>query len=166
MSKLVLKNFTCIDKNDDDKDSPYFLVFTGLGADADVHKIRDARWDDTIQENTHWTGNLEVPGTVRDKSFVLVALLEQDDGVDIEGTELEAVRRRMKKLYSAFAPNGPTPAASRLLRKEFLKAINENTSNDDLIDIKHLPIPGNGQPRQLEMSGIESGYYLVKFALE
>ena len=36
--------------------------------------------------------------------------------------------------------------------------INNNTTNDDLIAIKWLPIPESGQPNHLDMTGIESGY--------
>ena len=169
MAQLVLKQFTCVERNDSDSDSPYFVVFTAHGNDAGVHMLLDPAWDDRVDENRTWNPHIVVPGSVSEKHLVLVALLEQDDGVDLTGDEFEAVRKRMLKRWQLFT-SVQDPTKSAPIRTEmaslFRNAIDDNTSNDDLIAIKRLQIPKSGQPNHLDMTGIDSGYYKVQFATQ
>jgi hypothetical protein len=109
-----------------------------------------------------------VPGSVSDKHLVLVALPEQDTGVDVAGDDFVALRKKMLRRWNKYAPITDAtsyPTIRAAMAKEFVDAF-DDSGDDDLIAVKRLPIPASGQPAHLDMAGIESGYYRVQFATE
>jgi len=104
---------------------------------------------------------------VNDKSIVIVALLERDDGIDISGEELDNVQSWMRNKFADHSKSGKVSRAilSILMMTEFILAIGGNTSNDDIIGITPLPIPSSGQPKELTMDG-DDGLYTVQFLVE
>jgi hypothetical protein len=173
--KIFLEKFRCnMDNDGDDSDSPYFLVFAGMPSlefRSLVEPIYLENLDDTVAPTGAWTLVHErVPGfNVDDTMFVLVALLERDDDLDLTGAEFDALAKQMAERYLHFAGKEHLQgeALIRRMRREFRRAINGHTNNDDLIGIKHLPIPRFGEPDQLLFKNDpDDGSYTVAFRLE
>ena len=179
--KFFLEKFRCDRDNDgDDSDSPYFLFFFGVPevfGHPIIHFLGDVvpvyleNLDDTVASDGTWTRVHErTPHfNVEENMHVLVALLERDDGIDLTDEEFDRLRTHMTKKYSHFGNEDGLrgDALIKRLRKEFRRAINANTNNDDLIGIKHLPIPVSGQPAHLTfVDDPDDGSYTVAFLLE
>jgi hypothetical protein len=174
MKTLVLEKFKCLIDNDgDDSDSPYFVCFVGHPSFDFVVTMSTVflqHLDDTVASTGAWTEVNEqiVREVVDDKTFVLVALLERDDGIDLTDEEVNALRDRMagKWLQIARDEHVHGDRLVKRMRKEFRRAINSHTNNDDLIGIRHLPIPSSGQPAHLLIENDpDDGAYTVAFRL-
>jgi hypothetical protein len=161
MKKLFLENFKCAREHDGDhSDSPYFLFFTGRRkspGDANVHPVYLKSFNDKVfASGSPFTVHKEVASSVDQDTIVLVALLERDSGIDIEGSGLNNVRTWMRNKFVDYAKSGQFPTDDSLakrMRSELFKTINANLGEDDdnIINIARLRIPSAGQPPPLTL---------------
>jgi hypothetical protein len=173
MGTLILKDFQCIEEtNEIGSDSPYFVFFIGKGSDpgdATLVTIRQSRWDERVDAGNVFHPNAAV-SNVDGNTLVLCALMEEDLNTDItSGTgAFRKVRDHMRALLTAQAAGGSMSVAqlAEQLIPEFRREIDSHRTNDDLIDVIHVPT--NIDLRQhgaFDMEG-HGGRYLVWFATE
>ena len=173
MARLILKDFQCINEtNELGSDSPYFVFFIGKArdpGDAEVVTIRDSRWDEQVN-----TGNVLHPNaavsSVDSNTLVLCALMEEDLNTDITtGTRaFRKVRDHMRNLLGAQAAGGSMPVAqlAEQLLPEFRREIDTHRTNDDLIDVIHVPTNIDLQQHGAFSMESAGARYLVWFAME
>ncbi|MES2070130.1 MAG: hypothetical protein V4488_07270 [Pseudomonadota bacterium] len=169
MANLILKEFRCVEETDEaGADSPYFVVFVGHPGkpeSADVKMIRKGEWDNEVSTGDLLVANVPVASGVDTNTLVLVALMEEDVNPDIAGTELSNVRNWMKAVFQAFGSiNGASAAQlSPLVMPEFIKALNANLTNDDVVGISRLSITtASGLLPLINFFG-DGGQYKVRF---
>jgi hypothetical protein len=173
MGRLILTDFQCIEEtNEIGSDSPYFVFFIGKGSDPGAAKlvtVRQPQWDEEVDAGEVIHPNAVVDN-VDDDTVILCALMEEDLNTDITtGTgAYRKVRDHMRTLLIAHAAGGSLPVAqlADVLIPEFRKEIEAHRTNDDLIDVIH--VPANIDLRQhgaFSMQG-DGGHYLVWFAFE
>lgn len=106
MAKLTLKEFRCVVDTDEIGDeSPYFVTWVG---DLKVHdcRIKFSRktfWENNVSPGPWWPVNDVV---VNDANFdllpqhtiALTAMVEEDEGTDMTGAEVQAINTRMKNV--------------------------------------------------------------------
>ena len=171
MASLTLERFRCVSETSGgDSDSPYFLVFFGKASNpaaADVVRIRREAWDNTIDTNDFVHANALVASGVDTGTLVLVAMLEEDDGPDIDGANLAVVRQSMRTMFTAFSASGSASVASLApkMALEFFKVIAKKTGNDDIIGPAWLEITTNaGELPLVHLLG-DGGHYKVRFGM-
>jgi hypothetical protein len=147
MTTLILNEFKCYaETNESGDDSPYFVFFVGdptSPKSASLIRIRQSHWDNDVAK-----GDLFKPGAsvapVTSSSFVLCALMEEDDNADFvpENGAFANVRKSMREQFDAYAASGSSAAttlATKLIPK-FGDALNEYCTNDDLVAVVHIPM--------------------------
>lgn len=172
MSKLILSDFKCVQEtNEIGSDSPYFVFFVGKPRDptaADIVTIRQPEWNEAVDEGNVFHPNAPV-ARVDDDTLVLCALMEEDLNTDITtGTgAYRQVRDHMRTLFIAYAAGGAIPIAqlAQQLIPEFRKELDAHRTNDDLVDIIHVPTDIDlEQHGAFAMDG-GGGSYLVWFVI-
>ncbi|HEU4327117.1 MAG TPA: hypothetical protein VFS21_28515 [Roseiflexaceae bacterium] len=177
MSTLKLTEFRCLQETNQwqSSDSPYFIVFIGHfhGADpkSEVVVVRNESWDGKVDAKENFTVNMKVADNITTSTFVLVALLEEDDGPDFNSGEerLTKLRESMKKFFKEFGTNVPIlePIAKEILDK-FKQDLKKYRYNDDRVDVQRLDITTNtGRLPILTFNGgeEEGGVYRVRFEM-
>lgn len=170
MKEVFLHRFKCdIDNDGDDSDSPYVIAFVGfpdLDFQSEMNAIYLNQFDDTVASTGAWTQVDLGIWTAEPSSLFLVALLERDDGIDLTGDELSQLKARMAKKFVELAKKDHLHG-ERLVKKmikEFRRSINAHTNNDDLIGVRHLPIPASGKSIELRFeNGPDAGSYVLDF---
>lgn len=171
MSTLILSDFKCVEEtNELGSDSPYFVFFVGKPQDpaaADLVTIRKPEWNEAVDEGNILHPNATV-ASVDDDTLVLCALMEEDLNTDITtGTgAFRQVRDHMRTLFIAHAAGGFIPIAqlAQQLIPEFKKELDAHRTNDDIVDVIHVPTDINlEQHGAFSMEG-GGGSYLVWFA--
>jgi hypothetical protein len=172
MGTLILTDFQCVEEtNEIGSDGPYFVFFIGKGSDpaaAQVVTIRQPQWDERVDKGDVFHPNATV-SSVDDNTLVLCALMEEDFRTDIT-TGTGAFRRlqaQMRPMLAAHDASGATPVAqlAQQLIPEYRKALDANRTNDDLVDVVHVPTNIDLQQHgAFRMEG-GGGSYLVWFAI-
>lgn len=170
MATLKLRAFRCVEESDEvGADSPYFVVFHGQPNNpggAQITSVRRESWDNEVDSGDLFTPNAVVAKDIDTSTFVLVALMEEDVDRDIAGTAANNVENWMRTMFSAYSGSGVTPHSylAEKLIPELRRAINNYRSNDDIIDVKWLPVSTlNGDLKLLRFSG-DGASYRVRFA--
>lgn len=173
MGKLILADFKCVvETNELGSDSPYFVFFIGKGSDPAAAKlvtIRQPQWDEDVDAGNVFHPNVVVD-SVDDDTLILCALMEEDLNTDITtGTgAFRKVRDHMRALLTAHAVDASLPVAQLAVQliPEFRKEIDAHRTNDDLVDVIHVPASIDvAQQGPFPMEG-HGGRYLVWFAIE
>ena len=173
MGKLILTDFQCVaETNEIGSDSPYFIFFIGKGRDPGAAKlvtIRQPQWNERVNAGNALHPNAVV-GNVDDDTLILCALMEEDLRTDITtGTgAFRKVRDHMRASLTAHAANASLPMAelAEQLIPEFGREIDAHRTNDDLVDVIHVPAGTDlAQQSPFLMQG-HGGRYLVWFAIQ
>lgn len=170
MATLLLKEFRCLEESDEvDDDSPYFLVFEGNPArpasEADLAVVRREAWDNTISSGDFRSVNQVITKDVGTNHLVLCALMEEDNDRDIAGDAFRQVRDWMRTMFDAFRASGSASANSLAtnLKPEFRRALNNARTNDEIIDIVHVPVTTTDGLLPLRYLYGDGGRYKVRF---
>jgi hypothetical protein len=179
MSKLILKRFHCVEEtNEIDSDSPYFLTFVGDIATGKTHLklTRQGNWHNEVDSGEIWTVN----ETVADgfdfspsKTVVLCALVEEDDGLDINANERDMIETAVKNEMQSFINTGSTTVtnkvrndmADRMRSAIFLATLTAAGDRDDIVSVKALKPNGKtGEQALVKLAG-DGGRYRVRYAV-
>ena len=170
-SLLYLKEFRCVTETAGEagNDSPYFMVIVGNQSQeffTDVVRVRMPAWDGAAYSGKLFTPNLWVHNHVDTNSVVLVALVEEDDGPDVGGSNLSILQLLMKAKFNSYRDWNLTLAQrASLMTNHFRTYITDILGNDDYIQTKHLPISAAvGDLPLLNFYG-DGGHYRVRFTM-
>ena len=172
MATLILKEFRCLIATEDSGDSPYFLVFEGdktrPAAEASLVRVRREAWDDNeFHDNQYQAVHQKIATGVDPGHIVVCALVEEDDGPDIEDDTFEYVRDRLRQTFEDARDNGTASNSSirSALKTTFSSAINEARTNDDIVDVRGLKVTvANGALPLVYFYG-DGGAYRVRFTM-
>ncbi len=147
MATLRLLEFKADEETDEvGSDSPYFVFFIGKASSpntAQLVRIRQPHWDNEVDSGDLYKPNTNVAGGVDANTLVLCALMEEDDNADIVtgNGPFKKIRTDMRTLLEAFGAGGSSSlsqVASNLI-PEFRKSLNKHVTNDDVVDVEHIP---------------------------
>ena len=179
MSKLILKRFQCAVETDEiGADSPYFLTFVGdIGTGATSIKMtRQGNWHNEVDAGEIWTVNETVSqgfGYVPNKTVVLCAVVEEDEGLDVTSAEVGAIEAAVKSALNQFRATGSTTVTSKVRRDLasamrgaiFLHLLSSAGAQDDIVGVKPLVLNGKtGEQALVPVSG-DGGLYRVRYAI-
>lgn len=173
MATLRLLEFQCVEETDEvGDDSPYFVFFIGKGNNpeaAQLVRVRQSHWDNNVSSGNVFQPNTNVSGSVDSNTLVLCALMEEDVDADIAtgNGAFTKIQNDMRAVLKSFAASG-SPSLSQLasnLIPEFRKSLDARTTNDDIVDVKHLPTNINlKQHGSFAFKG-DGGHYKVWFEM-
>jgi hypothetical protein len=173
MATLRMLEFKCDEETDEvGDDSPYFVFFIGKGTNADeaqLVRIRQPHWDNDVASGDLLKPYTNVAGGIDSNTLVLCALMEEDDNADIVtgNGPFKKIRNDMRTFLKAFAAGGSSSVsqiASKLI-PEFRRSLNKHVTNDDLVDVEHLPTNINlKQHGSFSFNG-DGGKYRVWFEM-
>ena len=176
MSQLILKEFRCVEDTDESgAESPYFITFVGdlTTGKTDVALIRQGNWHDEVDKGELWVVNAPVVGGFSFKAsptLVLVALIEEDENVDVNKAELSAiVKPILTSQFKSFKNSGSTTVTSAIassMRSAMKTALSLLLSNDDNMGVLRLNVNGNTGPQPLLNYFADTGHYRVRFVIE
>jgi hypothetical protein len=171
MANLILKEFRCVEETDEvGSDSPYFVIFVGQRGNApisDVKTIRKDSWDNNIGSGDFRAPNITVAAGVDTSTLVIVALMEEDANPDITGGDLANVQNWMKSVFQAFGSVGGTSLTqlAAQVKPEFIKALNANITNDEIVNVQRLTITTLSGSLPLVHFFGDGGHYRVRFRM-
>lgn len=178
MSTLILKRFQCVvDTDEVGSESPYFLTFVGdlASGKSAMKPTRQGNWHNEVDKGEIWTVNDTVTTSVPlvpATTVVLSAMVEEDEGVDINESEIAIIRTAMDGKLKSLRLQGHTTAATAAgpLRLHFLSAISLALStgsgaDDDLMGVKRVTLkPGTGDLSVVPFKA-DTGFYNVRYAV-
>jgi hypothetical protein len=183
MAKLTLKEFRCVVDTDESGDeSPYFLTWV---ADLRLRETRlkftrKAFWENKVSPGPWWPVNDVV---VDDEDFdlsplhtlALAAMVEEDEGTDIKGTELEAIKGRMNDVFLNHVEiaQAQDPGFINVMRNTLRSQILEKLSSaigadDDLMEeddhkaVRRIVLTGTGNLALVTFKG-GNGEYQARY---
>jgi len=171
MSRLFLKEFRALASTESSSDSPYFVVLVGHPGSSPtmscIHIRREA-WDGEVDSGDLITANMAVADNVDSSTLVLAALMEEDDGPDLVGADLQCVIDHVKPTFAAFGSVQGMSLSDLAdkVRPEFRKAINQYSTNDDLIGVRRVHVTTNAGLLPLVNYEGDSGAYRVRFSMQ
>lgn len=180
MAKLVLKEFTCVVDTDElGSESPYFITLVGDVAkgDAKVKITRQGNWHNEVDKGEKWIVNETVDSGFSPNSnqtLVLVAMVEEDEGLDVSGSERAFIESKLNDQLNDLKSAGVNQITGSIrdaISNNFVNRVSAALSsaagaNDDLLGIKRLQLNGApGAQPPLKFTG-GNGDYRVKFAIE
>lgn len=144
MKTLVLKRFDCVTDTDEmGDDSPYFLVvvcnLTNGNPSTIVKLVRKSNWDMTVAKGDAITANVEIgsfhpesPETSGNKSFILVAMFEEDWDQDLTTKDVEVIRIVASNAFEPWARESGTisPSLKESVKNTLQNLIVERLEND------------------------------------
>ena len=179
MSKLILKRFACVVETDEvGADSPYFLTFVGdiTTGNTSIKLTRQGNWHNEVDQGETWIVNEQVAdgfNFVANKTVVLCAMVEEDEGIDIDSEEAGMIKLVLTHRLAQFKATGSTTMTS-LIRANLLAKMHDliNTmlnssvdARDDLVAVKALALNGNlGEQSIVTLIG-DGGKYKVRYGV-
>ncbi len=179
MTKLILKRFQCAIETDEvGADSPYFMTFVGDIATGvtSIKMTRQGNWHNEVDAGEIWSVNETVAqgfGFVPNKTVVLCAVVEEDDGVDITSNELGAIEGAVKGMLNQFRATGSTTVTNKV-RNDLagamrgailLHALSSAGGQDDIVGVKALALNGKAGEQSLVTVNGDGGRYRVRYAV-
>lgn len=179
MSKLILKRFQCAIETDEvGADSPYFLTFVGdiATGKTSLKLTRQGNWHNEVDQGEIWTVNATVaegfdfePG----KTIVLCAVVEEDEGLDISGAEVDTIRTSLSNRIKQYQQTGSNTVTS-LIRNDMaqlmrglimVSLLSSAGDRDDIVGVKPLKPNGKtGEQALVSLSG-DGGLYRVRYGV-
>ncbi len=179
MSKLILKRFQCAVETDEiGADSPYFLTFVGdIGTGAtSMKRTRQGNWHNEVDAGEIWTVNETVSqgfGFVPNKTVVLCGVVEEDEGLDINAAEVDAIEQAVKSALNQFRATGSTTVTNKVRNDLaaamrgaiFLHLLSSAGARDDIVGVKPLKLSGAAGEQSLVSVTGDGGTYKVRYAI-
>ena len=178
MAKLILKRFQCvIDTNELGSESPYFLTFVGdfaTGKTA-LKLTRQGNWHNEVDQGETWTVNETVADgfdLVPTKTVVLSAMVEEDEGLDVNSVEINMIRSVLTSRLNTLRQAGVTLVnatignlmASTMKTALQLALSSASGADDDYMGTRRVPITGQSGDLQLITFNADRGLYRVRYA--
>jgi hypothetical protein len=178
MAKLILKRFQCvIDTNELGSESPYFLTFVGdfaTGKTA-LKLTRQGNWHNEVDQGETWIVNETVADgfdLVPTKTVVLSAMVEEDEGLDVNSVEINMIRSVLTARLNTLRQAGVTLVnatianlmASTMKTALQLALSSASGADDDYMGTRRVPITGQSGDLQLITFNADSGLYRVRYA--
>ncbi len=178
MTKLILKRFQCAIETDEvGADSPYFLTFVGdiTSGATSIKMTRQGNWHNEVDAGEIWTVNETVSqgfGFVPNKTVVLCAVVEEDEGLDITNAEVGAIEQAVKGALNQFRATGSNTVTTKVRNDLaaamrgaiFLHLMSSAGARDDIVGVKPLVLNGKmGEQSLVSVSG-DGGLYRVRYA--
>ena len=179
MSKLILKRFACVTETDEiGADSPYFLTFVGdiTTGSTSIKLTRQGNWHNEVDQGETWIVNEQVAdgfNFVASKTVVLCAMVEEDEGIDINSDEVGMIKLVLTQRLAQFRATGSTTMTS-LIRSNLLTMMHGAMSNmlstsvgasDDFVAVKALTLNGQTGEQSIVMLVGDGGKYKVRYAV-
>ena len=179
MSKLILKRFACVTETDEvGADSPYFLTFVGdiSTGSTSIKLTRQGNWHNEVDQGETWIVNEQVAdgfNFVANKTVVLCAMVEEDEGIDISSEEADMVKLALTHRLGQFKATGSTTMTS-LIRSNLLTLMRGAIGNmlsssvgasDDFVAVKALTLNGNSGEQSVVTLVGDGGKYKVRYAV-
>jgi hypothetical protein len=178
MAKLILKRFQCvIDTNELGSESPYFLTFVGdfaTGKTA-LKLTRQGNWHNEVDQGETWTVNETVADgfdLVPTKTVVLSAMVEEDEGLDVNSVEVNMIRSVLTARLNTLRQAGVTLVnatianlmASTMKTALQLALSSSSGADDDYMGTRRVAITGQSGELQLVTFNAGGGLYRVRYA--
>ena len=179
MSKLILKRFACVTETDEiGADSPYFLTFVGdiTTGTTSIKLTRQGNWHNEVDQGETWIVNEQVAdgfNFVASKTVVLCAMVEEDEGIDINSDEVGMIKLVLTQRLAQFRATGSTTMTS-LIRSNLLTMMHGAMSNmlstsvgasDDFVAVKALTLNGQTGEQSIVTLVGDGGKYKVRYAV-
>ena len=179
MSKLILKRFACVTETDEiGADSPYFLTFVGdiTTGTTSIKLTRQGNWHNEVDQGETWIVNEQVAdgfNFVASKTVVLCAMVEEDEGIDINSEEVGMIKLVLTHRLAQFRATGSTTMTS-LIRSNLLTMMHGVMSNmlstsvgasDDFVALKALSLNGQTGEQSIVTLVGDGGKYKVRYAV-
>ena len=179
--RLILERVQCArDTDESGGESPYFLVTVGQRGPTPrlyMTRVRIAEWDNTFHEGTKRSANAlvasrEISGCpdLTTNTLVLVTMIEEDDGPDMDSGALSVLRPLMSTFWMNYG--GPNWMGASLQNVGEIMAVRMRPfvegllGNDDYMGIRRLQLTTtDGDLPLLTFTGDE-GKYNVRFSNE
>jgi len=179
MSKLILKRFHCVTETDEvGADSPYFLTFVGdiVSGQTALRLTRQGNWHNEVDQGEIWQVNATVADGFEFKpgrTLVLCAMVEEDEGLDISGAEVESMLAAMTQRLNQYRATGAnvvkpiiTNGMAQLMRSLiFVSTLSSAGAQDDIVGVKALALNGNNGEQALVSLVGDGGHYRVRYAV-
>lgn len=175
MATLTLKEFRCVEDTDESGgESPYFIIFVGdlITGNTEVKRIRRESWDNNVHKGELWVVNIPVVSGFSlnpSPTLVLVALLDEDDNMDISSDAINVLETFLQGRFKGFKDSGSTTVTSGIsnsLRDAFSIWLSLSLGNDDQMGIKRLKVNGSPGLQPLLNYYADTGHYRVRFVIE
>lgn len=177
MATLVLKEFRCVeDTTEVGAESPYFITFVGdIGTgETAIRLTRQGNWHNEVDQGEKWTVNEVVAdgfGMVPSKTIVLVALVEEDEGLDINGVELTTIKAALATQLNSFKNSGSTQFTAAIrsaMRQNFRNQLavalaSASGDDDDLMGTRILALKAQPGLQPLLNFFQGGGHYRVRY---
>jgi len=179
MSKLILKRFHCVtETNEVGADSPYFLTFVGdiTNGNTAMKLTRQGNWHNEVDEGEIWQVNATVADGFNFKpatTLVLCAMIEEDEGLDINNAEVEQIQAALAQRLNQFRATGAnvvkpiiTSSMVQTMRARMMVSLLTSAGkNDDIVGVKALKLNGNtGEQALVSLVG-DGGHYRVRYGV-
>ena len=171
--------FQCAVETDEvGADSPYFLTFVGdiTNGAVSIKLTRQGNWHNEVDAGEIWTVNETVAqgfGLVPNKTVVLCAAVEEDEGLDLSGAEVGHIGDAVKRTLNAFRATGSTTVtnkvrndcAASMRAAIFQFLLSSAGARDDIIAVQPLALNGKtGEQPVVPLNG-DGGLYRVRYAV-
>lgn len=179
MAKLILKRFQCVVDTDElGSESPYFLTFVGdIGSGKTSLKMtRQGNWENEVDKGETWTVNETVAegfDLVPSKTLVLSALVEEDEGLDVNGNEVAMIRQVLTNKLNGFRAAGVTiingtivgPMVTAFNTALGLALSSSSGADDDFMGTKQVGLTGHSGELAPISFVRDDGKYKVRYAV-
>lgn len=179
MAKLILKRFQCVVDTDElGSESPYFLTFVGdIGSGKTTLKMtRQGNWENEVDKGETWTVNETVAegfDLVPNKTLVLSAMVEEDEGLDVNGSELTTIRNVLTNKLNGFRAAGATivngsissPMITAFKNALKLALSSSSGADDDYMGTKRVSLTGHNGDLPVVSFIADDGKYNVRYAV-
>jgi hypothetical protein len=180
MAKLTFKEFRCaVDTNESGDESPYFLTWVG---DLKLHECRlkftrKAFWENKVSPGPWWPVNdVVIDSPVFDLSpmhtIALAAMVEEDEGTDLSGAEINAINAEMKTVllnhiqsgaqaqHASFINTMRNTLRSKILGKlsSAVGADDDLMEEDDWKAVRRIVLTGTGNLDLVTFKGGDGQY--------
>lgn len=178
MSKLILKRFHCVEDTDEiGGESPYFLTFVGdIATGQTAFKMtRHGNWHNEVDKGEIWQVNETVASGfdfVPAKTVVLSAMVEEDEGLDVNSGEVNTIHAIVRAKLNDFRSAGAhtvTPGIASSLISAFrsgltLALLTSSGAADDPMGVRRVTLTGQAGDLPLVSFSGDDGRYRVRYA--
>ena len=144
MANLVLKRFQCVeDTSESGGESPYFITWVGdlREGTSSLKLTKKTYWDNNVSKGPGaWPVDDVVSSGMSLKpadTLALAIMVEKDEGLDISGTEMDAIKSRLltvlrshQEVFTASDPNFIS-TMKNTFEAEVKKALQTSVGADD-----------------------------------
>ena len=124
MPKLILEKFQCVEETDEvGSDNPYFFTFVGQRSSVTTTVVSTqlAFWRNEVDTGDVIPVNVEITSAFSlspADTLLICGMVEQDDGRDVSGAKVTAIRTAMNSLFSTWTTGSLAPFTDMHFRRQ------------------------------------------------